>query len=79
MRILGGTVECKCNNGYKLANEGRMCVLANVTCENNKFACGNGKCLPRVWYVLIIKFLSTFTNQFLFNYRACDGLYTYNF
>lgn len=44
-----GTVECKCNNGYKLANEGRMCVLANVTCDNNKFSCANGKCIPRIW------------------------------
>ena len=43
------TVECKCNNGFKLANEGRMCVPANVTCNSDKFACANGKCLPRVW------------------------------
>lgn len=44
-----GTVECRCHNGFKLANEARMCVPANVTCEANKFACANGKCIPRLW------------------------------
>lgn len=44
-----GTVECRCNTGYKVANEGRMCVLANVTCDASKYACGNGKCIPRLW------------------------------
>ena len=49
-----GTIECRCNNGFKLANEGRMCVLANVTCDPSKFACANGKCIPRLW----VRFLS---------------------
>ncbi|RWS26517.1 low-density lipoprotein receptor-related protein 2-like protein, partial [Leptotrombidium deliense] len=44
-----GTVECRCNNGYKVANEGRMCVPANVTCDDSKYACANGKCIPRLW------------------------------
>ncbi|XP_067141896.1 low-density lipoprotein receptor-related protein 2 isoform X5 [Centruroides vittatus] len=44
-----GTVECLCNNTYKVANEGRMCVPENVTCSEQKFACANGKCLPRLW------------------------------
>lgn len=44
-----GTVECRCNTGYKLANEGRMCVPENVTCEETKYACGNSKCIPRLW------------------------------
>lgn len=44
-----GTVECKCNNGFKLANEGRMCVPSNVTCSSEKFTCGNGRCISRLW------------------------------
>lgn len=45
-----GTVECKCNNGFKLANEGRMCVLSNITCDSNKFTCATvQKCLPPQW------------------------------
>jgi low density lipoprotein-related protein 2 len=44
-----GIVECRCNTGYKLANENRMCVPENVTCEETKYACGNSKCIPRLW------------------------------
>ncbi|XP_015791351.1 low-density lipoprotein receptor-related protein 2 [Tetranychus urticae] len=44
-----GTVECRCNTGFKVANEGRMCVPSNVTCDSTKYACANGKCIPRLW------------------------------
>lgn len=33
----------------KLVNENRMCVAKNLTCENNKFFCRNGKCISRMW------------------------------
>lgn len=41
--------ECKCEAKFKVANEGKMCVPENVTCDENKFACPSGKCLPRFW------------------------------
>lgn len=41
--------ECKCETGFKVANEGKMCVLESVSCDENKFACPSGKCLPRFW------------------------------
>jgi len=41
--------ECRCEFGFKVANEGKMCVPENVTCDENKFACPSGKCLPRFW------------------------------
>jgi len=41
--------ECKCEAKFKVANEGKMCVPENVTCDESKFACPNGKCLPRFW------------------------------
>lgn len=44
-----GRAECKCESGFKVANEGKMCVPENVTCDDNKFSCPNGKCLPRFW------------------------------
>lgn len=44
-----GGVECRCRSGSKVANEGRMCVPENVTCESTKFTCMNGKCIPRLW------------------------------
>ena len=44
-----GAVECRCYTGYKLANENRMCVLENVTCDESKFTCANSKCIPRLW------------------------------
>ncbi|XP_022241765.1 low-density lipoprotein receptor-related protein 2-like [Limulus polyphemus] len=44
-----GTVECLCNSTFKIANEGRMCVATNITCDENKFTCANGKCIPRLW------------------------------
>ena len=44
-----GGVECRCRSGLKVANEGRMCVPENVTCEASKYACSNGKCIPRLW------------------------------
>jgi len=44
-----GAVECRCRNGMKIANEGRMCVPENVTCEATKYSCANGKCIPRLW------------------------------
>ncbi|UYV70470.1 hypothetical protein LAZ67_7003147 [Cordylochernes scorpioides] len=43
------TIECLCPEGQKVANEGRMCLSENVTCSDNKFACANGKCIPRMW------------------------------
>ncbi|XP_073976140.1 low-density lipoprotein receptor-related protein megalin isoform X3 [Rhodnius prolixus] len=45
----GGKAECKCNDSTKLVNDGRMCVAKNLTCEGNKFVCGNGKCISRMW------------------------------
>lgn len=44
-----GTVECRCRAGLKIANEGRMCVPENVTCDSSRFTCANGKCIPRLW------------------------------
>ena len=44
-----GTVECRCRSGMKIANENRMCIPENVTCDANKYACTNGKCIPRLW------------------------------
>jgi hypothetical protein len=54
--------ECKCNAGYKLVNDGKMCILANMTsCDSGKFACANGKCISRLWtcdgFVLYFTFL----------------------
>ena len=43
------TVECRCNSGFKLANENRMCVQDTVECDESKYSCGNGKCIPRLW------------------------------
>ncbi|XP_063382257.1 low-density lipoprotein receptor-related protein 2 isoform X1 [Cydia fagiglandana] len=43
------TVECKCDDNFKLVNEGRMCVPRNVTCDAGKFSCANGKCISRMW------------------------------
>lgn len=43
------TVECRCEDSMKLANEGRMCVNKNVTCDSAKFSCRNGKCISRMW------------------------------
>ncbi|KAG1701225.1 Low-density lipoprotein receptor-related protein 2 [Nymphon striatum] len=44
-----GRVECLCNDTFKLANEGKMCVPKNMTCDAGKFYCLNGKCIPRLW------------------------------
>lgn len=44
-----GRAECKCESGFKVANEGKMCVPENVTCDDNRFTCPSGKCLPRFW------------------------------
>ena len=44
-----GTAECKCDDSFKLVNEGRMCVSKNLTCDSNKFYCANGKCISRMW------------------------------
>lgn len=44
-----GKPECKCPSGFKVANEGKMCVADTVACDENKFACPSGKCLPRFW------------------------------
>ena len=41
--------DCKCSGGLKAVNEGKMCVNETVSCEENKFACGNGKCISRLW------------------------------
>ena len=43
-----GQAECKCTSGHSV-NEGKMCVNDTVTCEENKFHCGNGKCISRLW------------------------------
>ncbi|XP_028967382.1 low-density lipoprotein receptor-related protein 2 [Galendromus occidentalis] len=39
--------ECRCTGNLKIANEGKMCVPENVTCDSTKFACKNGKCIDR--------------------------------
>lgn len=44
-----GSVECKCDDNSRLVNEDRMCVPKNVTCDGNKFACRNGRCISRMW------------------------------
>lgn len=44
-----GKAECRCESGFKVANEGKMCVPENVTCNDERFACPSGKCLPRFW------------------------------
>lgn len=44
-----GSAECKCNDNSRLVNEDRMCVPKNVTCDANKFACRNGRCISRMW------------------------------
>ncbi|XP_012271678.1 low-density lipoprotein receptor-related protein 2 [Orussus abietinus] len=46
---INGSAECKCDDGSRLVNEGRMCVPKNVTCDESKFACRNGRCLSRMW------------------------------
>ncbi|VVD04124.1 unnamed protein product [Leptidea sinapis] len=43
------SVECKCDDNTKLVNEGRMCVSKNITCDQSKFFCANGKCISRMW------------------------------
>lgn len=44
-----GTAECKCDDGTKLVNEGKMCVNKSLTCDSSKFYCANGKCISRMW------------------------------
>ncbi|XP_043484789.1 low-density lipoprotein receptor-related protein 2 [Leptopilina heterotoma] len=44
-----GVAECKCDDNSRLVNEDRMCVSKNVTCDSNKFACRNGRCISRMW------------------------------
>ena len=44
-----GKAECKCDDNSRLVNEDRMCVPKNVTCDGNKFACRNGRCISRMW------------------------------
>lgn len=44
-----GKAECKCDDGMKLVNDGRMCVAKNITCDPNKFVCASGKCISRMW------------------------------
>ncbi|KRZ56210.1 Low-density lipoprotein receptor-related protein [Trichinella nativa] len=40
-------VECACNSSFKLATDGKRCVLKNSTCiPPNDFACGSGECIP---------------------------------
>ena len=43
-----GSPECLCSYG-KAVNEGKQCVNDTVTCDGNKFHCGNGKCISRLW------------------------------
>ncbi len=44
------TAICRCTGGLTSVNEGKMCVGANVTaCDGDKFTCGNGKCISRLW------------------------------
>ncbi|KAK7794796.1 hypothetical protein R5R35_004135 [Gryllus longicercus] len=43
------TAECKCDDKTKLVNENRMCVPKNITCDQSKFPCRNGKCISRMW------------------------------
>lgn len=44
-----GTAECRCDENTKLVNEGRMCVAKNLSCDNSKFYCANGRCISRMW------------------------------
>jgi low density lipoprotein-related protein 2 len=46
----GGTAICRCADSKVSVNEGKMCVGSNVTaCDGDKFTCGNGKCISRLW------------------------------
>lgn len=41
---------CKCLDGMTSVNEGKMCIAGNVSsCDGDKFTCGNGKCISRLW------------------------------
>ncbi|CAB3367800.1 Hypothetical predicted protein [Cloeon dipterum] len=44
-----GTAECRCDEQSKLVNEDRMCLPKNITCDQGKFHCRNGKCISRMW------------------------------
>ncbi|KAK2724586.1 hypothetical protein QYM36_001171, partial [Artemia franciscana] len=46
---LNATAECKCSEEFRLANDDRMCVAKNITCDPTRFTCLNGKCLSRLW------------------------------
>ena len=49
----GEEPECRCENPEMKLVNGKQCVNTSVvtesSCDGNKFTCGNGKCISRLW------------------------------